>query len=67
MQAEDATEPQFGIQMESHYYDTTAPASHTGEFIVAYTSAAGVSRRPLQINMFRLANGDASIPINSAQ
>lgn len=67
MGGEDATEPQFGIQMETHYKDDTPPASRTSEFIVAYTSVAGASRRPLQINLFRVANGDASIPANAAQ
>src|SRR5439155_7199339 len=58
---EDATEPQFLIQMESKYFDSTAPASTTSELhLGAYTAANGVGRRPLQINVFRANNADNS-------
>jgi len=48
--SEDVTEPQFLIgQLEQRYYDTTAPSSRTVELhLGAYTSAAGVGRRPIQ-------------------
>ncbi len=65
---EDATEPQFLIQMESKYFDSTAPASTTSELHVgAYTAANGVGRRPIQINVFRANNADNSHLANDVQ
>ena len=65
---EDATEPQFLIQMESKYFDSTAPASTTSEMhLGAYTAADGVGRRPIQINVFRANNADNSHLANDVQ
>src|SRR6266699_3854116 len=65
---EDATEPQFLIQMESKYFDSTAPASTTSELHVgAYTAADGTGRRPIQVNVFRANNADNTHLANDVQ
>jgi hypothetical protein len=65
---EDAAEPQFLIQMESKYFDSTAPASTSSEMhLGAYTAANGTGRRPIQINVFRTNNADNSHLANDVQ
>ena len=65
---EDAAEPQFLIQMESKYFDTTAPASTSSEIhLGAYTAANGVGRRPIQISVFRENNADNTHLANDVQ
>lgn len=66
---EDPTEPQWLVaQLETHYFDTTSPASHVGELhLGAYTSTLGVGRRPIQINVFRQDNADATWLANQVQ
>jgi hypothetical protein len=54
--------------MESKYFDSTAPASTSSEMhLGAYTSASGVGRRPIQINVFRANNADNSHLANDVQ
>jgi hypothetical protein len=65
---EDATEPQFLIQMESKYFDATAPASTSSELhLGAYTAVDGTGRRPIQINIYRTNNADNSHLANDVQ
>jgi len=65
---EDAAEPQFLIQMESKYFDTTAPSSTSSEIhLGAYTAANGVGRRPIQISVFRENNADNTHLANDVQ
>ena len=65
---EDSTEPQFLIQMESKYFDSTAPASTVSEMhLGAYTAADGTGRRPIQVNVFRANNADNTHLANDVQ
>src|SRR5204862_3324986 len=65
---EDGAEPQFLIQMESKYFDSTAPASTSSEMhLGAYTAANGTGRRPIQINVFRANNADNTRLANDVQ
>ncbi|HTM49907.1 MAG TPA: hypothetical protein VL285_14545 [Bryobacteraceae bacterium] len=65
---EDAAEPQFLIQMETKYFDSTAPASTSSELhLGAYTAADGTGRRPIQINVFRANNADNTHLANDIQ
>src|SRR5882724_10095586 len=54
---EDASEPEFLIQMESKFFDSTTPASTVSELhLGAYTATDGTGRRPIQVNVFRANN-----------
>ena len=65
---EDATEPEFVIQMESKFFDSTAPASTVSEMhLGAYTATDGTGRRPIQVNVFRANNADNTHHANDVQ